>query len=134
MVEGEEGGGEEGDVCGFVGGDGGEVGVERVWEAGGGEVRVGEVGEALVVEGCFEVLEGEGVVDYVDCWGGVLVAGLREGGLGEGLGHVPSLRSMSVWRLLGRWRPGKGKAMLMPIRASNVRHWEDFIVAVATVW
>jgi hypothetical protein len=35
-------------------------------QAGGGEVAFGEFGEAFAVEGCFEVIEGEGVVEDFD--------------------------------------------------------------------
>ena len=49
----------------FVGGDLLQVGVEGGVEAGGGEGGFGEVGETGAVEGVFEVLEGEGVVEDV---------------------------------------------------------------------
>jgi len=65
-------GGEELDVVRFLGGDGLDVVVEGGFEAGSGELSLREVGQALAVEGVLEVLEGEGVVDDVDCVGFVL--------------------------------------------------------------
>ena len=50
---------------GFVRRDGFEVAVEGGVEARVGEVGLGEVGEAGSVEGVFEVLEGEGIVEDV---------------------------------------------------------------------
>lgn len=69
-----QGGGQEGHVRRLVGGDLLQVGVEGGVEAAGGEVGLGEVLQALLVEGVFEVLEGEGVVEDVgvrDGWGGL---------------------------------------------------------------
>ena len=60
---GGEAGGQEGDVVGFVGRDTLEVSVEGCIEACGGELGGGEVGQALTVEGRFEMLEGQGVLE-----------------------------------------------------------------------
>lgn len=60
----------------FVRGDFAEASVGGCFEAGGGEVGGLELLEALAVEGCFEVFEGEGVVEDVD-WESVLVSGLH---------------------------------------------------------
>ena len=49
----------------LVRGDFLEVGVEGGVEAGGLEVGLGEIFEAVAVEGVFKVLEGEGVVEDV---------------------------------------------------------------------
>lgn len=67
---GAEGGGEEVDVQALVLGDFGEAVVGCCWGGGGGEVGCFEFLEALAVEGCFEVFEGEGVVEDVD-WEGM---------------------------------------------------------------
>ena len=59
---------------GFVGGDFFQVGVEGRVEAAGSEVGLREVLETFLVEGVFEVLEGEGVVEDVGVgnrWGGL---------------------------------------------------------------
>ena len=61
-----------------VGGDVREVGVEVCVEAGGGEVGLGVVGEALAVEGVFEVAHVEEELEE----GGVV--GTGGGGLVEG--------------------------------------------------
>ena len=61
-------------MCGLVGGDFLEVGVEGGVEAGGCEVGFGEVLETCLVEVVFEMLESEGVVEDVgisDGWGGL---------------------------------------------------------------
>jgi hypothetical protein len=55
----------------LVAGDLRQARVGICWEAGGGEVALGELGQALAVEGCFEVFEGEGVVEDFD-WVGLL--------------------------------------------------------------
>jgi hypothetical protein len=47
----------------------GDLGQARVGVgglAGGDEVALGELGETFAVEGCFEVFEGEGVVEDLD--------------------------------------------------------------------
>ena len=69
-----ESGGQEADVRGFIGGDLFQVGVEGRVEAAGCEVGLREVLETFLVEGVFEVLEGESIVENVgvgDCWGGL---------------------------------------------------------------
>lgn len=82
-----ESGGQEGNVRHFVGGDFFQVGVEGRVEAAGCEVGLGEVFETFLVEGVFEVLEGEGIVEDVGvgyCWGG-LTDFLEEGATACGL-------------------------------------------------
>jgi hypothetical protein len=63
---GAERGGEEVDVRLLVAGDLGQARVGVGGLAGGDEVALGELGQALAVEGCFEVFEGEGVVEDLD--------------------------------------------------------------------
>lgn len=74
---GAEGGGEEVDVRLLVAGDLGQARVGVGGQAGGGEVALGELGQAFAVEGCFEVFEGEGVVEDLDWRGFVRVDLLR---------------------------------------------------------
>lgn len=50
----------------LVAGDLGQARVGVGGQAGGGEVALGELGQAFAVEGCFEVFEGEGVVEDLD--------------------------------------------------------------------
>jgi hypothetical protein len=64
-----EGGGEEVDVRLLVPSDLGQARVGVGGLAGGGEVALGELRQAFAVEGCFEVFEGEGVVEDCD-WRG----------------------------------------------------------------
>ena len=69
-----EGGGQEGNMRHLIEGDFLEVGVEGGVETGGREVGFGKVGQTGLVEGVFEVLEGEGVVEDVSVrngWGGL---------------------------------------------------------------
>jgi hypothetical protein len=61
-----EGGGEEVDVRLLVARDLEQARVGVGGLAGGDEVALGELGEAFAVEGCFEVFEGEGVVEDLD--------------------------------------------------------------------
>ena len=71
---------------GFVDGDFFEVGVEGGVEAGACEVGLGEVLETLLIEGVFEMLKGESVVEDVgvsDGWGG-LTDFLQEGATVDG--------------------------------------------------
>lgn len=63
---GAEGGGQEVYVGFLVDGDFGQARVGGGWDAGGDEVGGGEFGEAFAVEGCFEVLEGESILEDVD--------------------------------------------------------------------
>lgn len=116
---------EELDVVGFLKGDGFDVVVEGGVEAGRGEGGFGEVGQALAVEGVFEVFEGEGVVDDVDC----AVSSVRlteSGGLGSGL---PSLICASDCLLLMRKKREKGKAEPVAARARMALVATSFIVA-----
>lgn len=62
-----ETGGEEVDMRGFVSTDCLQVLVEGAVVAGGFEVGFGEVGESLTVEFVFEVFEGQGVAEDVNC-------------------------------------------------------------------
>lgn len=76
-----ESGGQEGNMGHFVDGDLFEVGVESGVEAGACEVGLGEVLETLLIEGVFEMLKGESVVEDVgvsDGWG-ALTDLLQEG-------------------------------------------------------
>jgi hypothetical protein len=65
---GAESGGEEVDVSFLVAGDLGQASVGACGDSGGGEVGGGKFGEAFAVEGCFEVFEGESILEDVD-WG-----------------------------------------------------------------
>lgn len=66
-ADGLQRGGEEFDVVGLLGCDDFDVVVEGGVEACRCEGGLGEVGQALAVEGVLEVLEGKGVVENVDC-------------------------------------------------------------------
>ena len=60
-----ESGGQECNVRGLVRGDFLQVGIEGRVEAAGCEVGLGEVGQSFSVEGVFQVLEGESIVEDV---------------------------------------------------------------------
>lgn len=70
----------------LVAGDFGDARISRRWDAGGDEVGRGEFGDAFAVEGCFEVFEGEGVLEDVD-WEEECVSDCGWGGFGLGGGR-----------------------------------------------
>ena len=67
--------GQEADVSRLVRGNFLEVAIECCVEAGICEVALGEVGQTFSIEGVFEVLQGEGIVEYIGvgnlCGGGL---------------------------------------------------------------
>lgn len=68
------------DVACLVSGDGLEVGVEHIVVSGGSEVRLGELGKSLIVEGMLEVLQSEGVVeDHTIAWASFGILALHKG-------------------------------------------------------
>lgn len=82
----------------FVDGDLFEVGVERGVEAGACEVGLGEVLETLLIEGVFEMLQGESVVEDVgvsDGWG-ALTDLLQEGATVDASMRGSGLRRVRV--------------------------------------
>jgi hypothetical protein len=93
-----ESGGQEGDVGFLVVCDleQARVGVGR--QAGGGEVARGEFGQAFAVEGCFELFEGEGVVEDLD-W--IRLLGIALGRWWRDLLSEKSIKLCLLTRLIG---------------------------------
>jgi hypothetical protein len=98
-------------------------------QAGGGEVALGEFGEAFAVEGCFEVFEGEGVVEDFDYKGFVSVSFLRRFAVLKAWCDLLSEKSFRLCLLL-RLR-GRGRAHVEATRPRTAAYFASDMLTIA---